>query len=166
MKQKDGHCVNQATKISTFHTLKNRGNAFGLVTIETAETAWGGKSRAKPIGVSRSAYQASRPIGFPLSSILLHSVKTSRMCKNHGLPKMQLPPTHQGGRSKQMLIYSGCSHPRDLSFDQLAFQWSQLSTLMFVLMVARGAVFHTLVSDIVSSMSTPLDRESQIEKIN
>lgn len=81
-------------------------------------------------------------------------------------PKCSCRLLTKGGRSKQMLICSGCSHPRDLSFDQLAFQWSQLSTLMFVLMVARGAVFHTLVSDIVSSMSTPLDRKSQIEKIN
>ena len=70
------------------------------------------------------------------------------------------------GRSKKMLICSGCSHPRDPSFDQLAFQWRQLSTLMFVLMVAGVAVFHTLVSGMVSSMSTPLHTESQIEKIN
>ena len=70
------------------------------------------------------------------------------------------------GRSKQMLICSDCSNPLEPSFDQLASQWRQLSTLMFVLMVAGVAVFHTLVSDMVSSMSTPLNRESQIEKIN
>ena len=70
------------------------------------------------------------------------------------------------GRAKKMLICSDCSHPRDPSLDQPAFQWRQLSTLMFVLMVAGVPVFHTLVSDMASSMSTPLDRESQIEKIN
>ena len=70
------------------------------------------------------------------------------------------------GRAKQMLICSDCSHPREPSFDQLAFQWRQLSTLIFVLMVAGVPVFHTLVSDMVSSMSTPLDRKSQIEKVN
>ena len=70
------------------------------------------------------------------------------------------------GRAKQMLICSDCSHPRDPSFDQLSFQWRQLSTFIFVLMVAGVAVFHTLVSDMVSSMSTPLDKKSQTEKIN
>ena len=68
------------------------------------------------------------------------------------------------GLSKQMLICSDCSHPREPSFDQLAFQWRQLSTLMFVLMVAGVAVFHTLVSDIVSSKSALLNGESRIEK--
>lgn len=70
------------------------------------------------------------------------------------------------GRSKQMLICSDCSHPREPSFDQLTIQWGQLSTMMFMLMVAGVAVFHTLVSDIVSSMYAPLNRESQIEKTN
>jgi hypothetical protein len=70
------------------------------------------------------------------------------------------------GRSKKMLICSDCSHPRDPSFDRLAFQWRQLSTLIFVLLVAGVPVFHTLVSDMASSMSTPLHTESQIEKVN
>lgn len=70
------------------------------------------------------------------------------------------------GRSKKMLICSDCSHSREPSCDQLPLQWRQLSTLMFVLMVAGVAVFQTLVSGMVSSMSTPLNRESQIEKLN
>jgi len=68
------------------------------------------------------------------------------------------------GCSKQMLICSDCSHPHEPSFDQLTIQWGQLSTMMFVLMVAGVAVFHTLASDIVSSRYTPLNGESQIEK--
>lgn len=70
------------------------------------------------------------------------------------------------GHSKKMLICSDCSHPLEPSFDQLASQWRQLSTLMFVLMVAGVPVFHTLVSGMVSSMSTQLNSESRIEKIN
>ena len=70
------------------------------------------------------------------------------------------------GRSKKMLICSDCSHPLEPSSDQLASLWRQLSTFMFVLMVAGVPVFHTLVSGMVSSTSTPLPRESQIEKIN
>ena len=70
------------------------------------------------------------------------------------------------GRAKQMLICSDCSHPLEPSSDQLASLWGQLSTFMFVLMVAGVPVFHTLVSGMVSSTSTPLPRESQIEKIN
>ena len=70
------------------------------------------------------------------------------------------------GRTKNMLICSDCSHPLEPSFDQLASQWRQLSTLMIVLMVAGVPVFHTLVSGMVSSSSTPLHMESQIEKIN
>jgi len=70
------------------------------------------------------------------------------------------------GRSKKMLICSDCSNPLEQSSDQLASQWRHLSTLMVVLMVAGVPVFHTLVSGMVSSTSTPLSRESQIEKIN
>jgi len=70
------------------------------------------------------------------------------------------------GRSKQMLICSDCSHPREPSFDRIASQWRHLFTLMFVLLVAGVPVFHTLVSGMVSSISTPSHTESQIEKIN
>jgi hypothetical protein len=70
------------------------------------------------------------------------------------------------GRSKKMLICSDCSHPLEPSFDQLASKWRQLSTLMIVLMVSGVSVFHTLVSGMVSSMSTPLHTESQIERVN
>jgi hypothetical protein len=70
------------------------------------------------------------------------------------------------GRSKTMLICSDCSHPREPSFDQPAFQWRQLTTLMLVLIVAGVAVYPTMVSDIVNSMSTPLTKRSQIEKTN
>lgn len=70
------------------------------------------------------------------------------------------------GRSKTMLICSDCSYPRELSFDQPAFQWRQLFTLMLVFMVAGVAVYPTVVLDIVNSMSTPLHNRSQIEKTN
>jgi hypothetical protein len=140
--------------------VKDSEYAFGSVTIETVESAWGGKGRANSIDVNRSAYQASRSLAAPVSSIFLHCVKTM------ACPKCGCRLLTKVGRSKQMLICSDCSHPREPSFDQLAFQWRQLSTLMLVLMVAGVAVFHTMASDIASSKSTPLNRESQIEKTN
>ena len=92
--------------------------------------------------------------------MLLHCVKTM------ACPKCGCRLLTKVGRSKTMLICSDCSHPREPCFDQPAFQWRQLSTLMLVLIVAGVAVYPTMVSDIVNSMSTPLTKRSQIEKTN